>query len=33
MYIIIPLAIIGIIVMMDGLSRYAEYEKSKYHEK
>ncbi len=33
LYIIIPLAIIGFIVIMNGLSRYAEYEKNKYHGK
>ncbi len=30
MYIIIPLGIIGIVMMANGLSRYIDYEKSKY---
>jgi len=30
LYIIITLGIIGFILMMDGLSRYIDYEKSKY---
>ena len=33
LYIITPMAIMGFIVTMDGLSRYADYEKSKHHRK
>ena len=33
LYIITPMAIMGFIVTMDGLSRYADYEKSKHYRK
>ena len=33
LYIITPMAIMGFIVTMDGLSRYADYEKGKHHRK